>query len=863
MERYLGDSSTGPNITNSTRAPDSIFQAVVITDRMVVLVVLLGLLNLLTALVNGAVIAAICTTKKLHLPANYLICSLAFTDFLVAFLVMPVSILYIAMETWSLGPVVCEAWLSVDMTCCTSSILHLCVIALDRFWAITKAIEYARKRSARRAAVMVGIAWIISIFISIPPLFWRHRPGSYGPKQCIIEHDHVGYTIYSTFGAFYIPMTLILILYSRIYNAAKTLYQKRGSSRHMSCRSTDSQNSLSLNHCRVAHTFCVSDISTSDPTLEFDRMKVNSRIPSFETDMEGADERDQICTSRERKAARVLGLILGAFIFCWLPFFLKELLVGLQLITVSPQSHAFCTRQWYATDLGVKMADEEAEQDLSAHTDTSATILALREKLQVLSIALKNSTDSPDQSSSRYCQDFCQTLVEYAGRWRIEEDPLPLVEVYKVALLSYAQAFPRLSSQCENAPLVLERLSLSCVELLLSFPGHFPDAVWEDFKSSVQSAHCQLQEMGFTQLSLLSAITRDNGVWSNGTLQNILSKESPRTEKVHQFLDIEGPVLLEMRVKHLIKENLVERAALLAKACTEYPKFEGKGHFRQMYLMCLCAYLTREPLMEELSKVDCQDALEMICNLESEGNDQEALSVCSAFLTRQLLQGDTYCAWELTLFWSKLLKRSESSEEMFLDRCRQMSLLSKTVFHILFLIKVIQSEVAVVGLPVCIDMCIHALQLESSDRNTKATICKTISCLLPADLEIKRACQLTEFLLEPTVDSYYAVETLYNEPDQKLEEDNLPIPNSLRCELLLVFKTQWPFDPEFWDWKTLKRHCLALMGEEASIVSSIDLLNDSDSPEAPKEEEDETVHVEEEYRDDCSTCADSLQRWTV
>lgn len=125
--------------------------------------------------------------------------------------------------------------------------------------------------------------------------------------------------------------------------------------------------------------------------------------------------------------------------------------------------------------------------------------------------------------------------------------------------------------------------------------------------------------------------------------------------------------------------------------------------------------------------------------------------------------------------------------------------------------------------------------MDSDDGSTKATVCKTISCLLPTDLEVKRACQLTEFLLEPTVDAYYAVETLYNEPDQKLEEESMPVPNSLRCELLLVFKTQWPFDPEFWDWRTLKRHCLALMGEEASIVSSIDLLNDTEEPE---EEED-------------------------
>uniref|UniRef100_A0AAY5KV81 Zinc finger protein 292b n=1 Tax=Esox lucius TaxID=8010 RepID=A0AAY5KV81_ESOLU len=436
-----------------------------------------------------------------------------------------------------------------------------------------------------------------------------------------------------------------------------------------------------------------------------------------------------------------------------------------------------------------------------------------------------------------------QTLVEYADRWRIEEEPLPLVEVYKVALLSYAQASPCLSSKCENVPLC--KISYKRMVLLVDQPVNL---------DVFQLAHSRLQENGIGQLSLLSAVTQETGVWSNDTLRDVLSDRSPQTEKG------QGPVLLEMRVKHLIKENHMERAARLAKACAEYPHFEGKGHFRQMYLVCLCAVSAQEPLIEELSKVDCRDALEMICNLESEGNDRGALSVCSAFLTRQLLQGDSYCAWELTLFWSKLLKRLELSEEMFLDRCCQMSLLSKTVFHILFLIKVIQSEVDTVGLPVCIEMCIRALQLESSDGNNKATICKTISCLLPADLEIKRASQLTEFLLDPTVDSYYAVETLYNEPDQKLEEENLPIPNSLRCELLLVFKTQWPFDPEFWDWKTLKRHCLALMGEEASIVSSIDLLNDSESPEAPEEEEEEdTAHVEDGFRDVSECFIDTTQ----
>lgn len=55
-----------------------------------------------------------------------------------------------------------------------------------------------------------------------------------------------------------------------------------------------------------------------------------------------------------------------------------------------------------------------------------------------------------------------------------------------------------------------------------------------------------------------------------------------------------------MRIKHLIKENQRSKAALLAKACSEFPEFEGKGHFKQMYLVSLSSVAEQEPLMEEV-----------------------------------------------------------------------------------------------------------------------------------------------------------------------------------------------------------------------------------------------------------------------
>ncbi|XP_018409859.1 PREDICTED: zinc finger protein 292 [Nanorana parkeri] len=482
------------------------------------------------------------------------------------------------------------------------------------------------------------------------------------------------------------------------------------------------------------------------------------------------------------------------------------------------------------------MADGEAEPENGSCPDLAAEMPRLEERLlgvegQLRAAGAGGGEDEAVQAASDYCQRFCQTLLEFAEKWKASEDSLPLLEVYMVAIHSYSNARPYLTSQCENVSLVLERLALSCVELLLCLPQELPDDHWQKFQGSIKAAHERLTENGSHELLLLYNMSQEAGVWKDPVLGKILNSQIQDPRQVTDvFLCLEGPLLLEMRIKRLLKLTKVAEATSMAKLCSDHPEMSKKGHFKQLYLKCLCAASPNIKLIEEIAKVDCKDALEMICNLESEGDEKTSLILCAAFLSRQLQFGEMYCAWELTLFWSKLQRRVEPSIQVYLEICRQLSQLTKTVYHIFFLIKVIQSETEAAGLPTCIELCVRALRLESSENaKVKISICKTISCLLPDDLEVKRACQLTEFLLEPTVDAYYAVEMLYNQPDQKYDEESLPVPNSLRCELLLVLKTRWPFDPEFWDWKTLKRQCLALMGEQASIVSSIDELNDNEA----------------------------------
>lgn len=63
----------------------------------------------------------------------------------------------------------------------------------------------------------------------------------------------------------------------------------------------------------------------------------------------------------------------------------------------------------YALELGVKMADEEAEKDRGPENDVSVVIVGLKRRLQELQeVTVKESQDSPVQSSFNYCQDFCR-----------------------------------------------------------------------------------------------------------------------------------------------------------------------------------------------------------------------------------------------------------------------------------------------------------------------------------------------------------------------------------------------------------------------------------------------------------------------
>ena len=124
---------------------------------------------------NLLIICAFFRTRRLQTVTNYFIASLAFADALVAIFVLPLSIYcYQRERSWQLGLILCDLWVSSDVLLCTSSILNLTCISVDRYMAITKPLTYTAYRSKFLARVMILLVWIVSAVITCPPILgWR------------------------------------------------------------------------------------------------------------------------------------------------------------------------------------------------------------------------------------------------------------------------------------------------------------------------------------------------------------------------------------------------------------------------------------------------------------------------------------------------------------------------------------------------------------------------------------------------------------------------------------------------------------------------------------------------------------------
>nr|CAI5827103.1 unnamed protein product [Callosobruchus analis] len=187
---------------------------------------------------NLLVIVSVMRHRKLRIITNYYVISLALADMLVAMFAMTFNASVQIYERWLFGYFMCDVWNSLDVYFSTSSILHLCCISVDRYYAIVKPLKYTLTMTKKVVALMILNTWISPAIISFLPIFkgWyttdEHEKFRENHRDLCEFVVNKPYAVISSSISFWIPCTIMIFMYLAIFREAnkqeKEMYNRHG-----------------------------------------------------------------------------------------------------------------------------------------------------------------------------------------------------------------------------------------------------------------------------------------------------------------------------------------------------------------------------------------------------------------------------------------------------------------------------------------------------------------------------------------------------------------------------------------------------------------------------------------------------------
>ncbi|XP_006014096.1 trace amine-associated receptor 13c-like [Latimeria chalumnae] len=252
------------------------------TETTVLIYIALGLAVLITLSGNLVVIISISHFKQLHTPNNMLVQSLAIADFLLGLCVMPFSTIRSVETCWYFDDLICKFHSGMDLLLCTTSIFHLCFIAIDHYYAVCDPLRYPNKINVQVAWFFIAIARLAPASYTIGLIYTGANDE--GMKEYVAAISCVGgcflffnktWVLVDSM-TFFIPCLIMVAIYARIFIVARRQVRM-----------------------------------------------IQSMEDKFRAKEENSSKTSQ---HREQKAAKTLAIVMGVFLFCWVPYFIDTIL---------------------------------------------------------------------------------------------------------------------------------------------------------------------------------------------------------------------------------------------------------------------------------------------------------------------------------------------------------------------------------------------------------------------------------------------------------------------------------------------------------------------------------------------------------
>ncbi|XP_053087852.1 trace amine-associated receptor 13c-like [Pangasianodon hypophthalmus] len=232
---------------------------------------------LLTMCGNMLVIISVFHYKQLHTPTNMLVLSLAVSDFFVGAFVMPPVLIWTIESCWIFGRGFCTSFWLITGFLTISSIYNIALIAVDRYLALSNPFLYMNRVSVRIICIVIVFDWCVVVAYILALTYFNGNFMGFVmcPGECFLFFNDF-WAVTNLIYTFIFPLSVIIILYTLVFVIAKK------------------------------HATAIRELNnhTQSKTQKITSHSMKS----------------------ERKAAKVLSILVSVFLMCLLPHFIYSLL---------------------------------------------------------------------------------------------------------------------------------------------------------------------------------------------------------------------------------------------------------------------------------------------------------------------------------------------------------------------------------------------------------------------------------------------------------------------------------------------------------------------------------------------------------